>query len=382
MKALIVILAVLAGIAASQARIITVDDDGPADFSTIQSAIDDANDGDTVEIQPGTYTGAGNRDIDFKGKAITVRSTDPDDSEVVGATVVNCQSQGRGFYFHSDEDPNSVLAGLTITNGRAWGGGIRIKASSPLIANCAITNNYAPTSGNLYGDGGGILCELGSPIIKNCIITDNSATGIGGGLFLYEDNPVIQNCTIVGNSSVGIWCMDCQLSVRDSILWANIAGSTRRQISLDALLGCATLTTSYCDVEGGQGNIYRHGCTNVNWGAGNITTDPCFADSENGYYHLKSQAGRWVSNEGVWMMDDVTSPCIDGGDPITSIGLERFPNGGIINIGAYGGTGEASKSYFGKSPCETIVAGDINGDCIVDFKDFWLMALHWMEDHN
>ena len=57
MKALGVIFAVLAGVASSQARIITVDDDGPADFSTIQAAIDDANDGDTVEIRAGTYTG-------------------------------------------------------------------------------------------------------------------------------------------------------------------------------------------------------------------------------------------------------------------------------------------------------------------------------------
>jgi hypothetical protein len=80
------------------------------------------------------------------------------------------------------------------------------------------------------------------------------------------------------------------------------------------------------------------------------------------------------------VVDDVTSPCIDAGDPICPIGYESFPNGGIINIGAYGGTPEASKSYFGKPSCETIVAGDINGDCTVNFLDFWLMALHWLED--
>ncbi|MHC4497987.1 MAG: hypothetical protein ACYS21_02600 [Planctomycetota bacterium] len=46
----------------------------------------------------------------------------------------------------------------------------------------------------------------------------------------------------------------------------------------------------------------------------------------------------------------------------------------------YGGTAEASKSYFGELVCETIVAGDINGDCIVNFKDFALMVAHWLED--
>jgi hypothetical protein len=61
---------------------------------------------------------------------------------------------------------------------------------------------------------------------------------------------------------------------------------------------------------------------------------------------------------------------------------EPFPNGGRINIGAYGGTGEASKSYFGNTPCEVILCGDINGDCIIDFMDFQIMGLHWCEDNN
>jgi len=80
--------------------------------------------------------------------------------------------------------------------------------------------------------------------------------------------------------------------------------------------------------------------------------------------------------------DAVTSPAIDAGDPASPIGYEPFPNGGRINMGAYGGTAEASKSYFGEPLCQTIVAGDINGDCIVNFKDFALMVFHWLEDVN
>ena len=115
-------------------------------------------------------------------------------------------------------------------------------------------------------------------------------------------------------------------------------------------------------------------------GTGNINADPCFADVNSGDYHLKSQAGRWDANEGHWTIDDVTSPCIDAGDPASPIGLEPFPNGGIINMGAYGGTQQASKSYFGEPPCETIVAGDINGDCKIDTTDLWLMTSHWLEE--
>jgi hypothetical protein len=64
------------------------------------------------------------------------------------------------------------------------------------------------------------------------------------------------------------------------------------------------------------------------------------------------------------------------------IGYEPFPNGGIINMGAYGGTPEASKSYFDSPLCETIIAGDIDGDCKVDFQDFAIMAFHWLQDHG
>jgi hypothetical protein len=157
---------------------------------------------------------------------------------------------------------------------------------------------------------------------------------------------------------------------------------------------------NYTDFLGGASSIYDP-CNAVIWGMGNIDADPCFvdpgywADADNpnvvaepndpnavwidGDYHLKSQAGRWDPNSQNWIQDDVTSPCIDAGDPNSLIGHEPFPNGGIINMGAYGGTVEASKSYFGGPVCETIIAGDINGDCKVDFADFAIMVAHWLE---
>jgi len=99
----------------------------------------------------------------------------------------------------------------------------------------------------------------------------------------------------------------------------------------------------------------------------------------NGDYHLKSQAGRWDSASGSWVQDDVTSPCIDAGDPNDPISNEPFPNGGRINMGAYGGTAEASKSYFGKPVCDTIITGDINGDGKVDWLDLGILASHWLQ---
>jgi hypothetical protein len=110
----------------------------------------------------------------------------------------------------------------------------------------------------------------------------------------------------------------------------------------------------YSDVQGGWS------------GEGNIDADPCFAalgrwvDTNNpevtvtpsysnsvwveGDCHLKSQTGRWNPASGSWVLDGVTSPCIDAGDPKSPTGGEPEPNGGRINMGAYGGTAEASKS--------------------------------------
>ena len=89
------------------AGLITLDDNAPADFTTIQAAINDANNGHTVEVQPGTYTGESNRDIDLLGKAITLRGNDGP-----GDGVINCQGPPshprRAFVFHNSEGPNSA----------------------------------------------------------------------------------------------------------------------------------------------------------------------------------------------------------------------------------------------------------------------------------
>jgi hypothetical protein len=391
---MIVFLLLLPIVPAFAGRIIYVDDDGPADFNKIQAAIDDANDGDTVIVADGVYKGPANRGIDFRGKAITVRSKNGADS-----CIIDCQQQAGGFYFTKGETSNSLLHGFTIMNGSAaHGGGIRCLFSSPTIANCVIKNNTAPLSpgfpGSFSNPGGGIGSEVSSPMIVNCIIVDNTATSDGGGIWCYTRgdprySPTIRNCIIARNTADGygggvyrcdgkiINCTicynsshgvhDCDGRISNCIIWGNS----------DDINKCSATYSCIGEDAAGEGNVHA---------------DPCFADPNKGDYHLKSQAGRWEPSEnfkfqitdsklanGMWVQDDVTSPCIDAGNPTTPIGLEPFPNGGIINMGAYGGMAEASKSYFGEPVCETIVAGDINGDCKVDFADFVLMALHWLQ---
>ncbi len=411
MKKLMPVIITLLLASACRADIITVDDDGPADFNNIQAAIEDANDGDTVSVSDGIYTGDGNRDIDFLGKAITVRSENGPKN-----CIIDCQGSEahphRGFSFHSGEGPNSVLSGFTITNGWAnLGGAIFCQMSSPGIQNNILSENYAWGELNHTAFGGGICCLESSATITGNVITNNYAEGRGGGIFSDESSLVlvnnvieknnafalsgflllpgmgggidcqysslvITNNTISGNRAHqagiteiypgeggGIHCLRSSLTILNTIL----RNDAPDEINFDAE---STVNIAYSSIQGG-------------WlGQGNIDADPCFTDPNNGDHHLKSQAGRWEPSTQVWIQDGVTSLCIDAGDLMSPIGLEPFPNGGIINMGAYGGTAEASKSYFGQPICETIVAGDINGDCKVNFLDFRLMALHWLEDNS
>jgi len=186
----------------------------PREYKTIQAAIDDANDGDTVVVADGTYTGQGNRDIEFKGKAISVMSeTGPENC------IIDCQGGPSpkqtccGFIFTKGEDANSVLDGFTITGGyNGYGssfgrsGAIRCLKSSPTITNCIIQDNIGTA-------GGGIFCEFNSsPTIINCIIIGNKASGngFGGGICCTAwSSPTITDCIISGNSTGrggGIYC--------------------------------------------------------------------------------------------------------------------------------------------------------------------------------
>ncbi|MHC4646640.1 MAG: LamG-like jellyroll fold domain-containing protein, partial [Planctomycetota bacterium] len=159
-------------------------------FDAIQEAINGASNGDTVIVLPGTYTGTGNRAIDFWGKAITVRGqTGAEDC------VVDCQWAARGFYFHLGEEANSVVEGLTITNGYADpGGAIYCGSSSPTIVNCRLVDNEAGSPG-----GGGIYCVYSNAAISRCSFSGNRTDYNGGGLFSRYGHPTVINCAFSGN---------------------------------------------------------------------------------------------------------------------------------------------------------------------------------------
>jgi hypothetical protein len=335
----------------------------PSVYPTIQAAINASVNGDTVLVADGTYTGAGNRDIDFLGKAITVKSENGPEN-----CIIDCEGtyedMRRGFYFHNGEGQDSIVEGFTIKNGyTGYGGGIYCDGASPTIINNVIANNTAYSSTITPSSrGGGIYCDNSSAFIANNLIAGNFVRGLGGGI--YDDSSTIINNTITENDSNaasfescvgGIYCTSSSLVV-NTIIWGNGGHHSVEQIS-----GCNNVT--YSDIQGG----YE--------GLGNINADPCFADSSNGDYHLKSEAGRWNPNSESWVTDAVTSPCIDAGNPGCPLGDEPSDANNVrINMGAYGGTAEASKT-----PADWRSIADLTNDWAVDINDLGVFVSYWLD---
>jgi subtilisin family serine protease len=431
-------------------------------FDSIQEAIDKTFTEDTIVVLPGIYTGEGNRDIDFDGRGITVQSEEGPDS-----CIIDCEAKGRGFHLNSGEGANSIVDGITITNGYSftYGGGIYIAECNPTIRNCnfiansadyggGISNNLSTATvtncmfvGNSAREGGGMHNTASSPTVIDCTFNNNSATNDGGGMCSQSSSTTVINCNFNGNLSRSwgggmlnsrgshsiINCTFYRNTASQGAGMYNNSGSTMIDICNftgnsawrgGGMLNSGEITIRDCVFSGNSsrddgGGMYNYpsilfisnctftgnvshkdgggmynspgrsptvtncifsnnsalnsseifGAAKVTYsniqgslsGEGNIDVDPLFADPGywdpngtpddpeddfwiDGDYHLKSQAGRWDPISQSWIMDDVTSPCIDAGDPNMPVGDEPIPNGDRINMGAYGGTEEASKS--------------------------------------
>ncbi len=173
----------------------------PGDYSTIQQAIHAATDGDTILLgPPTTFSGPGNVNLDFGGKALTVRP-----APGLGRVTIACGGS-TGFNFHSGEDTRARIQGLKITY--AATGAIVCNGASPSIVDCEIDSN----SGGAAGIGGGLTCRAGaSPVLRGCLFQQNGAYGSGqaagnGGAVLCQSElaeaacaPAFSDCRFVAN---------------------------------------------------------------------------------------------------------------------------------------------------------------------------------------
>ena len=302
---------------------------------TIQAAVTASPSGGTVIVEDGTYSGAGNCDIDFGGKNLTVQSASGDPTR----TIIDCggsaSSIHRGFFFHSGET-TAVVSGLTVrsgyedasnggsTNPVGSGGAVAVASgSTATLTNCILTGNRSIRGGGIYNngmltltncaltgnvmegvydDGGGGLYSLGTVSATNCTFSGNSADGYGGGV-TNSGPAVLTGCTLTGNSATaqgGGLFNNGALTLTDDIVYGNTGG----EVQYDG--GAAAV--AYCDVQGGF------------TGTGNINADPLFVNAATGDLHL--QTG---------------SPCLGAG---TSTGApandkDGYPRPNPPSIGAY-----------------------------------------------
>jgi len=358
MKKFLLFFALLFSAAGSHAVIKTV----PAQYSTIQIAINASANGDTIVVSPGTYF----ENINFRGKKIVLTSQFyvTQNTATIYATIINGSTpsqpdSGSCVIINNGEDSTTVLQGFAITGGSGtkWddehaaglyreGGGILVQFSSPIIKDNIIYNNVVTnvTGVNSTGGGGvrigdsyvrfynnivmnntarygaGIVLNYCGGEYRNNVVTSNYGSyqfGAGSGFWLnghFTRPTVIENNTVAGNSATssisGVFGNGgVEALIQNNIIWGNTSPN------LSQIAGSG-LTIRYNNIQGGP--VY----------AGNFNMDPQFRDSN------------FVLLPG--------SPCIDKGDSSlqfndledpNNLTFAKYPSlGGLRNdIGAYGG---------------------------------------------
>ncbi len=300
----------------------------PGDQPTIQAGIDAAVDGDIVLVADGVWTGYGNKELDFLGKAITVESENGP-----AACIIDCEGLGRGFTFAGGEGSESVVRGFTIQNGNRYsGGGIRCSGASPTITGCVILDCTADTGG-----GGAIHCVDGAePLIIGNTLTNNlAAASFGGAIYIENASPLIEENTITWNTADfeggAIHCAASTVLITGNTLSHNTALSTEAFSfgggAVNAHTGCtvviehntindnfsawkgggiamefSTVTIRENTIYGNQaafrgGGVYVEGTAEIvdNSITGNAVVEPDLVDQDGGGIFLRYGDGTVVS---------------------------------------------------------------------------------------
>ena len=375
-----------------------------------------AENSDKIIIAPGIYDGL----ISTSGKQIIIQSKEPTNPTIVDSTIIN-----GSIVMSNGESRGCMINGLTISNMNE-NYGLFCGSSSPTINNCNIINNlegvlcYSASpilnectiygnsfsglrcnnstpeiqnsviSGNIADMGGGIYCDNSELTIGNSLVTGNASQYEATSISLQESTLNMNQCTVADNFymaespaySSAVYGRRSNFNISNSIIWNNTGSQIRSDYSRANL--------SYSDIKGGAQGILGYAENHSN-----INIEPLFA--ENGYwtilpelgsldansywvegdYHLKSQGWRRTSfsvHDVNWVHDSLTSRCIDAGNPGSSLAGELltipldsnhdFGENIRVNMGAYGGTNQASMP-----PHNWALSGDLNNDGTIDFTD-------------
>jgi len=266
--------------------------DGSGNFTTIQAAIDSAASGDVIGLCDATFAGAGNRDLDFGGKNLTVQSV----SGNPAACIIDCQGSlgdpHRGFVFENGEDSTSALEGITIANGYSdQGGAIYLNGSSPRLNDCVFRDNVVQSS---YGArGAAVCCISAAPHLTRCVFAGNAAegsgmvSGVGGGLYLTLSTSTLLNCTFYGNAADGyggaIMCENSSPVIENTIVAFSLEGCGF------ACSGTSAPSISCCDFFSNTGGNWICAVGSDTMG-GSFSADPLFCDPEHGDFTIQEDS--------------------------------------------------------------------------------------------
>ncbi|MHC4704161.1 MAG: right-handed parallel beta-helix repeat-containing protein, partial [Planctomycetota bacterium] len=412
-------------------RAITLTSENPDDPNTVAATIISAD----VDYSVSFDFDEGNNSVltgfTITGRGIRCYGTSPTISKNI---ITDCSNYG----IYGENDAAPIISDNTITSNALQG----IYFCNGPITNNLISGNaggiaycHGPITGNVitdnsetdFGRGGGLSFCRG-PITGN-IVAYNYAIYKGGAC--YECTGEITGNIFVANSSniAGGALCNCRGRIANNIITGNISDSggglfgciqvynnaiagNKANVSGGAMSQCPgyvsnniiahNRATSVGGIEGASISSYNAFWSNeganfaggATAGAGDMVVDPLFAADGywdpngtpetgddfwiDGDYHLKSQAGRWDPNDRTWIADTVTSPCVDAGNPASSWARELWPHGRRVNIGAYGGTVEASISLSDAGNIANLDPDPNDTGDWVDRSDLALFAAKWL----
>ena len=195
---------------------ITENGDGSKDnpFKDMKSAINKSENGSTIYIAPGTYSGLNNTNLTITNSLNIMNWTNGDvifDGEqknwifrifnninIQGITFINSNDSAIYISKGNSAISNSIFANNSAKYSQSWGGAIFIDNSNFTIFNCSFVNNSAKYE---EAEGGAIYSYKSNLTIFNCSFVNNYAKEYGGAIYSYESNLTIFNCSFMNNSA-------------------------------------------------------------------------------------------------------------------------------------------------------------------------------------